>query len=209
MARTKPFDDFLEEYEQWFAQNHFTYLSELEAVKQFIPDWKKGIEIGIGSGRFALPLNITEGIEPSNRMLNFCCGKGLKVVYGIAEQLPIPDSTYEFALMVTTICFVDDVLKSFKEVKRILKQDGTFIIGLVDKNSPLGIAYQRMKENNKFYRLATFYSTDEIINYLKECQFRDFKIVQTVFGDLKDINQVQRFKPGHGEGGFVVIKAVT
>jgi SAM-dependent methyltransferase len=48
--------------------------------------------------------------------------------------------------MVTTICFVDDVRKFFSEVRRIFKPGGSFIIGLVDKNSPLGKAYGELKD---------------------------------------------------------------
>ena len=68
MARTAPFDNYYELYEKWFEDNRFTYLSELKAVRHFIPTDKKGIEIGSGSGRFALPLEIKIGIEPSLKM---------------------------------------------------------------------------------------------------------------------------------------------
>jgi ubiquinone/menaquinone biosynthesis C-methylase UbiE len=207
MARTEPFDKYLDEYEEWFKENKFVYESELEAVRHFIPQNKKGIEIGIGSGRFALPFGINEGVEPSTAMQNFAIKKGLKVYDGIAEDLPLADESYEFALMVTTICFVDDVLKSFCEINRILKPRGNVIIGLVDRESPLGKIYQKMKEQNKFYRMATFYSTKEVISYLEKSNFNNMKIVQTVFGDIQKIDKVQTFKTGYGEGGFVVINA--
>ncbi|MDZ7623701.1 MAG: methyltransferase domain-containing protein [Ignavibacteriaceae bacterium] len=131
----------------------------------------------------------------------------MSVYNGIAEELPLADESYDFALMVTTICFVDDIRKSFSEVKRILKPGGIFIIGLVDKNSPLGKTYEKMKEQNKFYRPATFYSADEVIKLLEENGFLDIEIVQTVFGSLQKIHEVQKFKEGYGEGGFVVINA--
>lgn len=207
MVRTEPFDKYLTEYEQWFEDHKYVYLSEIEAVKYFIPSNKKGIEIGIGTGRFALPLGITEGVEPSEAMRNFAIKKGLNVYNGIAEKLPLKDKSYDFALMVTTICFVDDVFKSFNEVKRILKNGGDFIIGLVDKSSELGKVYEIMKEKNKFYRFATFYSVDEVLQYLKIIGFIEFELVQTIFGDINKIKSVQMFKKGYGEGGFVVIKA--
>ncbi len=208
MARTEPFDKYLDEYEEWFKKNKFVYESELEAVKHFIPKNKKGIEIGIGSGRFSVPFRIKEGVEPSTAMRNFALRKGLKVYDGIAENLPLTDESYDFALMVTTICFVDDVLKSFREINRILKPGGNIIIGLVDRESPLGKIYQKMKEQNKFYRPATFYSTKEVISYLGESNFNNIEIVQTVFGDIQKIDKVQSFKTDYGEGGFVVINAV-
>jgi ubiquinone/menaquinone biosynthesis C-methylase UbiE len=207
MARTEPFDKYLDEYEKWFIDNKYIYESELKAVEHFIPKDKKGIEIGIGTGRFAIPFGISEGVEPSTSMRNFASLKGLKVYDGTAENLPFADESYDFALMVTTICFVDDVRKSFLEVKRILKPGGTFIISLVDKLSALGKIYEKMKEQNKFYRFATFYSTDEVTKLLKENEFKCIEVIQTVFGDLSEIHEVQKFKEGYGEGGFVTIKS--
>jgi ubiquinone/menaquinone biosynthesis C-methylase UbiE len=208
MARTEPFDKYLNEYEEWFIENEYVYKSELEAVRHYIPKNNKGIEIGIGTGRFALPLGINEGVEPSSAMRNFAVHKGLKIYNGIAENLPLKDKSYDFALMVTTVCFVDDILKSFREINRILKSDGKLIIGFVDRESPLGKIYHKMKEKNKFYRTATFYSTTELISYLNKSNFMVLEVIQTVFGELSNINKVQSFKTGYGIGGFVVTDAI-
>lgn len=207
MARTEPFDKYLNEYEEWFIEHRFVYESELEAVRHFIPKNKKGIEIGIGTGRFALPFGITEGVEPSASMRKFAVQKGLTVYEGTAEEIPLPNESYDFALMVTTICFIDDVQEALREVKRILKPDGSFIIGLVNKNSPLGKTYEKLKEQNKFYRYATFYSAEEVKELLEENGFTNFEIVQTVFGELSDVKSIQQYKTEYGEGGFVVISA--
>jgi len=208
MARIEPFNRYLNDYEDWFKEHKYVYESELEAVRHFIPKDKKGIEIGIGTGRFALPFGIREGVEPSIVMRHFALHKGLEVYDGIAEKLPLADDSYDFVLMVTTICFVDDVVKSLNEVNRVLKSGGSFIIGLVDRNSPLGKTYEIMKDQNKFYRYATFYSTDEVKKLLKENCFKNIEIIQTVFGELSTICSTQPFKEGYGEGGFVVINAV-
>jgi len=82
MARTEPFDAYLNDYEDWFNEHKYVYKSELEAVRHFIPQNKKGIEIGIGTGRFALPFGIKEGVEPSLSMRNFAAQKGLQSIPG-------------------------------------------------------------------------------------------------------------------------------
>ena len=207
MARTEPFDKYLNEYEEWFIEHRFVYESELKSVRHFIPKNKKGIEIGISTGRFALPFGITEGVEPSASMRKFAVQKGLTVYEGTAEEIPLPNESYDFALMVTTICFIDDVQEALREVKRILKPDGSFIIGLVNKNSPLGKTYEKLKEQNKFYRYATFYSAEEVKELLEENGFTNIEIVQTVFGELSDVKSIQQYKTEYGEGGFVVISA--
>lgn len=207
MPKTQPFDQYFSDYENWFIENKYAYLSELAAIHHFLPSIGKGVEIGIGSGQFALPLKIKRGIDPSKSMVNLAKQKGLNVCRAVAENLPFKKNLFDFALMVTTVCFVDDVTISFKEAKRILKSNGRFIVGLVDKNSPLGRKYLKMKHDNVFYQWATFYSTDEIILQLNRIGFKNFATVQTVFGDLKNIEQTQPFKQGYGKGGFVVIKA--
>ena len=207
MPQISPFDTHCDQYEQWFDEHLDVYLSEIEAICTLIPSHGKGVEIGIGTGRFALPLGIKYGVEPSREMRRLSSRKGLKVHDGIAEALPYQDQSFDFALMVTTICFVDDVRKSFEEVHRILKPGGCFIVGMVDKESPLGQTYLQMKNESAFYRVATFYSTEEVQKHLKEAGFGDFEFVQTVFGDLGEIDEVQTCRESFGEGGFVVIKA--
>lgn len=207
MPRTQPFDEYHVDYEDWFEQHPKVYLSELEALRSLIPRGKSGVEIGVGSGRFALPLGIVVGIDPSREMRKLAARRGVDVRDAVAEALPFRDGTFEFALMVTTICFVDDVRKSFEEIHRILKEGGRVVVGLVDKESSLGRTYLRMKNENKFYRVATFYSTNEAIGFLEELGFADIKVVQTVFGDLDEIEEVQSYREGFGEGGFVAIRA--
>ena len=207
MPRTQPFDTYLDAYEAWFEKHRYVYLSELEAIRHFLPKDGKGIEIGIGTGRFALPFGIIEGVEPSAKMRALAAQRGLTVHEGVAENLPLEDQSFDFALMVTTVCFVDDIVLSFRELRRILKPNGKFVIGMVDKDSPLGKEYEKIKSASQFYRIATFYSTNEIVGYLNEAGFGDIEIVQTIFGDLKSIHEIQPFKTGYGDGGFAAIRA--
>ena len=62
----------------------------------------------------------------------------------------------------TSICFVDDIYRSFKEAHRILKESGTLITGFIDKNSPIGIKYSEHKEKSVFYKEACFYGTEDL-----------------------------------------------
>ncbi|MEA2071218.1 MAG: class I SAM-dependent methyltransferase [Asgard group archaeon] len=207
MPKIAPFNQHFQQYEDWFEEHKFVYLSELKAIKHFIPEQGKGVEIGIGTGRFAKPLGIHFGIDPSEEMRKIARTKGLEVIDAVAEDLPFEEQEFSYALMVTTICFLDDIHAAFQEVYRILQPEGLFIIGFVDKNSPLGERYLQFKHENVFYKHATFYSTEEVLRLLADHHFTNTEIIQTVFGSLSDIQSVQPFKKGFGEGGFVVIKA--
>lgn len=207
MPKIAPFEQHLPQYEAWFDKNKYAYKSEILAIKKVLPKKKIGLEIGIGSGKFAVPLGIKIGIEPSGKMREIAEKRGLKVIKGVAEKLPFENSKYDFTLMVTTICFLDNIEKSFQEAYRILKQDGYLIIGFVDKNSPVGKIYLQHKHESIFYKDASFYSVDEVIFYLKKTGFKNFIFYQTIFKNLKNIKKVEPVKKGYGKGSFIVIRA--
>ncbi len=207
MPKITAFEEHSSQYEAWFEKNRSTYKSEICAIKKVLPENKHGLEIGIGSGKFAVPLGIKIGIEPSAKMRKIAEKRGLKVIEGVAEKLLFKNSEFDFALMVTTICFVDNIKKSFQEVYRILKPGGCLIIGFVDKNSAVGKMYLKHKHESIFYKEADFYSVDEVVFYLKKTGFKNFTFYQTIFKKLKDIKKIEPVKRGYGKGSFVVIKA--
>ncbi len=206
--KIQPFEKFTSEYEDWFERNKFAFISELNAVKNQLPDSTNGVEIGVGSGRFAAPLSIKLGIEPSKEMRKIARKRGIEIIAGVAEHLPLVDFRFDFALMITTICFVDDLETSFGEAYRVLKKGGFLIVGFVDKESIVGKLYREHKEESLFYKIANFYSVNEVVSNLKKAEFENFDFTQTIFHSLKDVKEVEPVKEGYGEGAFVVIKAL-
>jgi len=207
MPKIEPFEKYAQKYENWFDINKYAYQSEINAIKSLMPDFKNGVEIGVGSGKFALPLGIKFGIEPSSKMRKIAQSKGIEVIDGVAEDLPLKNEDFDLVLMVTTLCFLDDVKKVFLEVYRILKKGGYFINGFVDKKSKIGKIYQKNKEKSIFYKIAVFYSTEEVISLLKETCFKNIELRQTIFNTLDRISGVEEVKEGHGEGSFIAIRA--
>jgi len=63
MPRIEPFDKYPFRYDEWFIRNKYAYKSELLAIKKQLPKSKNGVEIGVGSGRFAAPLGIKLGVD--------------------------------------------------------------------------------------------------------------------------------------------------
>lgn len=207
MARIQPFEEHSVEYEKWFVDNKFVYQSEIMAIRWHLPKKGRGLEIGVGSGRFAAPLGIAEGLEPSPKMAEVARERGISVTEGVAEDLPFEDSVFDFLLMVTTICFVDDLDRSFREAYRVLKEGGALVIGFIDRESPVGKIYNKFKEHSVFYRMATFYSVGEVLDSLEKAGFRRFSFSQTIFNELKKITAPEPTREGYGEGSFVAIKA--
>jgi len=205
---TIPFEKHVGLYEQWFVRNRYAYESELQAIHALIPEQGIGIEIGVGSGRFAVPLGIKIGIEPAKKMREIAQRQDIEIVNGIAETLPFCREQFDYVLMVTTVCFLDDIAASFEEVYRVLKPGGLFIIGFVDRDSPVGKAYQKRKNKSVFYKNATFYSVGEIASYLQRSGFRNFIYKQTIYQPLNQIDTIEPVTDGYGTGSFVVVSGV-
>ena len=208
MAKTDPFEKYPIRYDNWFERNKLAYESELRAIKKLLPKNGQGMEIGVGTGRFAAPLGIKLGIDPSKRMLEIAQKRGIRVIEAVAENLPFNNNTFDFVLMVTTICFLDDIEAAFKEAYRVLRPESPLIIGFIDKNSKLGRQYQQHKNNSVFYKIANFYSVHDVISYLKKAGFGNFSFIQTLYHKLSEITEIEPPKKGYGEGSFIVIRAI-
>jgi len=209
LPKTEPFEKHFDQYEDWFVQNRYAYQSEIKAIQPHLPARGTGLEIGVGSGLFAEPFGILYGVEPSVTMRKQALKRGVKnVVDGVAEKLPFDNHFFDFALMVTTICFLDDLKQAFWEAWRVIKPDGKLIIGFVDKNSSLGKSYEQYKDENVFYRDAIFFSVDEVAGFLNQAHFYGLKYTQTIFQMLDEIKEPEKVKEGYGEGSFVVISGI-
>lgn len=205
MPKTDAFDKYSDTYDEWFTKNVALYEAELEAVRQLLPPHRsKGVEVGVGSGQFAAPLGIAIGVDPSEKMAMKARMRGIEVIPGVAEALPFPEDCLDFILMVTTICFVDDIFKSFTEAYRVLKQGGHVIIGFVDRDSELGMRYDRNRVRSRFYRDAAFFSAQEVLTYIKKAGFDIVATRQTLIPG----ESPQTITEGFGRGAFVVMKGV-
>lgn len=207
MTKIQPFEEYSQKYEDWFEANQYVYLSELEAIRNLLPTEGTGLEVGVGSGRFAEALGVKFGVEPSENMRALAHKRGIDVVDGVAEKLPFGNEQFDFVLMVTTICFVDNIETSFREAYRVLRPNGLIIIGFINRESSIGRIYQQYKEENLFYKDATFYSTDEVILHLSNAGFGNFKFVQTIFRPLEQIKEMEPIKEGYNEGSFIGLRA--
>jgi len=168
---------------------------------------ERGVEIGAGTGRFSTPFGITEGVEPAAAMRRIARAKGIHARNAVAEALPYPDSAFAFAVMVTTICFVADPPAACREARRVLAPGGRFVVGLVDRASPLGRHYEKRREASPFYREARFFTVTEVVALLDRAGFRDFRYWQTLFRPLSARTTIEPVLSGHGRGGFAAISA--
>ncbi|WP_178916212.1 class I SAM-dependent methyltransferase [Natronomonas gomsonensis] len=209
MPVTEPFEEHTDRYDEWFQEYEHAYRSELAALERLVGDPGRGLEIGVGTGRFAVPLGIEVGVDPSTRMLERAAERGIEVIGGVAEALPFRSGTFDTALVVTTICFVDDIAETLREARRVLAPGGRLVVGYVDSESPLGERYEAKKADNPFYRDATFVSTAELLEAMESAGFGSFESVQTVFRMPEEMTEPDRVESGRGEGSFVGLAATA
>lgn len=205
MNSNNPYQSYPLEYDLWYDQNRGAYLSELESVKEAIPTAGVGLEIGIGTGRFAGPLSIEWGIDPAWEMLLRARERGVKGIRGEGEALPFNSRSFDYVVMVTVLCFLSSPGKVVEEAHRVLKEGGRLIVGLVDRESYLGRIYQAKKGKSLFYSEAKFYSIPDVLRLLPSVHWREIAVRQTLFESAGGGTAVQASEEGSGEGGFVVI----
>ena len=197
------FDKYYTRYDAWYDKNKFVYFSELEAVKRVLPQKAPGLEIGVGSGRFAAELGIGFGIEPAEHMAALAKKRGVNVVLGLGEDLPFRNGVFEYVVIIIALCFVKDAKKVLREAKRVLRRGGNVIIAIIDKNSFLGKSYRR--KESVFYKEAKFFTPQEVTDLLRSVGFSNFSYYQTIFKPLEEINSLEEPLKGTGRGSFVVI----
>jgi ubiquinone/menaquinone biosynthesis C-methylase UbiE len=212
------FDERALEYDRWFDENPSIYEAEIEAMKRFVPQQGMGLEVGIGTGRFAMPFAIQVGIDPAYRALKTALAREIAVCQAFGERLPFKNDQFDFVQLITVDPFVADFSTLLREAYRVLVPEGHAILGVIDKDSPLGQIYESEKGSDPFYRTAHFHSADEIHAHLRRTGFGPIQSCQTLIGIPalgtpagkihseyhEDFLSVMN---DYGEGGFVVFNA--
>ncbi len=206
MAKTAPFDAHPDRYDEWFDRRAAAYRSELRAVRALLPEEGEGLEIGVGTGRFAAPLGLKYGVDPSPAMRERARERGVDVRDGIAEDLPYPDRRFDVALMTTTLCYLDDPAAAFSEVRRVLRPGGVFVVAFIDRDGPLGRRYEERQQESVFYESTRFHGVRDVATLFEEAGFEHLKARQTLFSDPETMTEPDPVNEGYGEGSFVVLR---
>jgi SAM-dependent methyltransferase len=151
---------------------------------------------------------VSVGVDRASAVLRYAARRGIRVARAVAEHLPFGEGVFDYALIVTTICFVDDPAATLAEAHRVLRPGGVLGVGLVDRESALGRSYLAQRNENVFYRDAVFYAPDEVEGLVRAAGFRELTWVQTLAGPVLETPDVEPVREGRGAGGFVVVRAV-
>jgi ubiquinone/menaquinone biosynthesis C-methylase UbiE len=176
------FDQYAEDYDLWFDTHPEIYHEQLAILHSHLPRNGTGLEVGVGSGRYAAPLGIRHGLDPSESLLSRAYVRGIEPVRGIGESLPYHSGIFDYVLMMTVICFMDDIVTPFREAYRVLRPEGTLIIGFIEKSGEIARQERGRKLPGRFLRHAEFRSTEEVIMSLAAERFSDISQRENLHG---------------------------
>jgi ubiquinone/menaquinone biosynthesis C-methylase UbiE len=207
----EPFEKYWLDYDAWYDRHRELYYSELKAVElasRGVP--RPWLEIGVGTGRFAAPLRVDVGVDPSDAMLKVAASRGVRVVKARGEELPFQDSSFGGVFMIVTLCFLDDPVKALREVRRVLAPRGRLVLGFVPADSAWGRHYAELgRGGHKFYKYARFYTVGEVEGLLEAAGFEPELYISTLIKNKPGSPEVLE-DPVVGlkrEAGFVVLRA--
>jgi len=169
--KRRVFEDCAAEYDRWFEEHGEIYHAQLRLLGRKVPSPGPGLEIGVGSGRFAAPLGIRCGIDPSFPLAEMAKRRGVEVVIGTGEHLPYRSGSFDYAVMMTVICFLDDMVTVLREGFRVLAPSGIIVLGFIERDGEIFRHYRAEPEKERFLRHARFYSSDEVIQALHDAEF--------------------------------------
>ena len=174
--KCRVFESLATDYDRWFDDHAKAYHAQLRLLGRAVPSSGPGLEVGVGSGRFAAQLGICCGIDPSSPLAKIAKSRGVEVVIGVGEYLPYQSGSFDYAVMMTVICFLDDMVIVLREVFRILAPSGIIILGFIERDKEIFWHYHAEPEKGRFLRHARFHSSDEVIKKLHDAGFSSVEV---------------------------------
>jgi ubiquinone/menaquinone biosynthesis C-methylase UbiE len=125
------------------------------------------LDIGCGTGHFTRLFaretkGVVIGLDPSEEWVSYArahSGYHERYVVGKAEELPFADQSFDCAVSVTALCFINDKLQALRELARVTRR--RFVLGLLNRYSLLYIEKGR-KGGSGGYKGAHWHTAAEI-----------------------------------------------
>jgi SAM-dependent methyltransferase len=148
------FDEIVDIYDETRGLPKDTMNQVIEVLANHLKDRKQVLEIGVGTGRFAEPLQKQGidlvGIDISEIMLDKAIEKGLgNLMIGDCSTLPFKDSSIDTVISVHVLHLLSDWDRAISEINRVTKRE---LVSLVYKRSGFVISeeYRQALQSNGY-----------------------------------------------------------
>lgn len=206
-----------DDYEGWYHSPRGKWIGDVEfqLVRRLLHPTPGAtlLDVGCGTGYFTRRLASecglrAVGLDPNNEWLAFArlhsvgsehyCG-------GRAEHLPFADASFDDAISITALCFVDDARCAVRELLRVSRR--RFVIGLLHRRSAL-FRQKGRDGGTGAYRGAHWHTVGEIADLLRGLPVANVAIRTAVFlpkGTLL-ARALETVLPGRFRiGGFIAV----
>jgi ubiquinone/menaquinone biosynthesis C-methylase UbiE len=179
----KIFDSEANLYDGWYESKLGAFADQVQTELAFSllkPEKDMRIlDIGCGTGNFSIKLakmglDVT-GIDVSEKMLKVAENKAKEEGLNInfinmdAHDMIFEDNSFDAALSMAVIEFIDKPEKILNEIFRVVKKGGKILIGTINRDSKWGEMYlsKKFKENSVF-KYASLKTMEELVNLYPE-----------------------------------------
>lgn len=173
-------------------------------LREGLGDARRVIEIGVGTGRVAVPLarsgfDVT-GVDISERMLAVLCRKTDDVAVHVADatRLPFPDDTYDGGVAVHVFHLIPEWTRAVAELVRVVGPGGVIVVVWRTSSNPLqewSAALASAAEAD--FTPAGASSADELREELRRHATRVTDLVPVVVDDTTSLQeQIEAFESG-------------
>jgi len=169
------FDHWVKKYDQWFETPMGRLIKGYESkliFRMLAPEPGELIlDAGCGTGIFtediietgARVVGLELAFDMLRRAVTKCSGQTFHSVIGDIQRLPFADASFNKAISITAIEFIQDARRAVEELFRVTKPGGCIVVATLNSLSPWA---QRRKEaaqkGHPLFKHAIFRSPDEI-----------------------------------------------
>ena len=144
-------------------------MTEMPAVLGLLEDvkGKKILDLGCGSGIYAKLLTkkgaIVKGFDISPEMIRIAKQENpnLDLKVGTADKIPFNEK-FDIVLASLVVHYIKDWSKMFKEIRRVLKDEGILIFST---GNPMSESVERVKYKGKTFRVYGGYFNERKLHY--------------------------------------------
>ena len=185
--------------EDVFLYGRFFIEKELLKILQNLPIGSRILDIGSGTGHLASMMKELGyevlGLEPSKEMINHAKNNFPDIEFreGVSVLLPFPDNYFDFIISIEVMRYLssEDVINTYKEILRVLKKDGLFMVTHVNKYSTDGYyLYYKIKNmlknlKNQHHHYCYFTTANKEKEIINKINFTSVIARGRMFGSIR------------------------